>query len=127
MADFKLIGVMYPNAASDTSLTSAFAIPGEYSHFAVEIPALMCVTATGNIRWLGAASSTGTFREIVFSNNPATSTTGNAFVGEASYSSVASGAFLVCEAFMFAPYIKGKFTSTCTANTGIKVYARKFD
>lgn len=127
MSVYKFIASANVNAASNTSLTSAIAIPGEFSHFAVEVPAAMAITATAQIRVLGAQTLTGTYREIVYSNNPATSTSGNARAGEISASSVLSGAFVINEAIMFAPFIRFQFSATATANTALQVYGRKFD
>lgn len=127
MSDFKFIASANVDTASNTSLTSGLAIPGNFSHFAIEVPAAMLVTSTGNIRVLGARSLTGTYTQIVYSNNPATSTTGNAFAGEVSYSGVASGTWMINEALMFAPFVKFQFTNTATANTAINIYGRKFD
>ena len=127
MATFKYITTAFPDAASNTSLTSAFTVPGEFSHFAVEVPAGMLITATGNIRIYGANSATGTFREVVYSNNPSTATSGNSPAGEIGLSSVRSGAFVITEGLQFVPFAKFFFTNTCTANTGLKVYGRKFD
>ena len=127
MADFKFIASANVDAASNTSLTSAIQIPGGFSHFAIEIPAAMAATATAQLRVLAAATSGGTYRQVVYSNNPATATSGNAFAGEASGSSVLSGAFVINEALMFAPYVKFQFSATATANTAINVYGRKFD
>lgn len=127
MSDFKFIASANVDAASNTSLTSAIAIPGGFSHFSVEVPAAMAITATAQIRVLGSRTATGTFSEIVYSNNPATSTSGNARAGEISASSVLSGAFVINEALMFAPFVKFQFSSTATANTAINVYGRKFD
>lgn len=127
MALQKYVGTLYPDAASNTSLTSAWAVPGEFSHFVVEIPANMLVTTTGNVRWLGAGTVDGTYKQILYSNNPATSTSGGAFVGETPNSAAVSGAMVVCEAFQFTPFIKAQFSATCTANTGINVYAKKWD
>ncbi len=127
MSDFKFIASANVDAASNTSLTSAIAIPGNFSHFAVEVPQAMGITATCQIRVLGAQTIAGTFREVVYSNNPATSTSGNARAGEISASSVLSGAFVINEALMFAPFVKFQFSSTATANTALQVYGRKFD
>ena len=127
MADFKFILAATPDAASNTSQTSVFTIPGDFSHFVVEVPALMLVTATGNIRVLSAQSPTGTFRAVVYSNNPATATSGNQFAGEMSTSSIASGAMIINEAIQFVKFGRFQFSNTCTANTAINVYGRKFD
>ena len=127
MSEFKFIASANVNAASNTSLTSAIQIPGNFSHFAVEVPAAMCITATAQIKVLGAGSLAGTYREIVYSDNPATATSGNALAGKISASSVLSGAFVINEAIMFAPFVKFQFTSTATANTAINVWGRKFD
>src|SRR5580765_5818647 len=98
MSDFKFIASANVDTASATSLTSAIAIPGNFSHFAIEVPALMLNTATGNIRVLGGRSLTGTFQPIVYSNNPSTTTTGNAFAGEVAYTGVISGTWMINEA-----------------------------
>lgn len=126
MATFKLIGTITPDAASNTSLTSAFSMPGEFSHFAIEIPASMCASGVGNIRVMSANTPTGTYRHVVYSNNPATATSGNQYAGEMSSTSIASGAFVINEGLQFATYLKLQFTSTATANTGINLYGRKF-
>lgn len=127
MAEFKLVATTQPDAASNTSLSSEFSVPVEFSQFAVEIPttANWCVTATGGIGVLGAGAAAGTFRAIFYSSNPATATTG----GVQWISGNNTGnSLLICEALAFVPrFAKLQFTNTATASTDFKIYARKLD
>jgi len=129
MADFKIVANPSLNAASDTSLTSAFTVPGEFSHYAIKVPPLSgwCATvACCNVRIMGSDSPTGTFYDVGYSNNPATTTSGFA-LWEMASSSAISGGIVICEALQFTPYAKLKFTSTATANTAFMIFGRKFD
>lgn len=129
MATFKLMAVAVPNAASNTSRTSAFAVPGEVSHFMIQVPAATtwCVTTTCAIHVMGSQSQTGTFTEVAYSNNPATTTSGHAIWSTAGSATV-SGAMIICEALQFVPgWAQLRFVSTVTAATNFNIYARKFD
>jgi hypothetical protein len=129
VADFKIIATAYPDAASNTSLTSAFPISGGFSHFAIMIPAAagFCATATCNVRVLGSDSQTGTFYPIGYSNNPATTTSGFA-LWESAGSCAVGGAIVICEALQFSPgWAKLQFVQTATAASGFKILGRKFD
>lgn len=129
MATFKLMAIATPDAASNTSLTSAFPVPGEVSHFMIQIPpgTSWCATTTCGINVLGGESSTGSFYDVAYSNNPATSTSGHA-VWSTAGSAAVSGAAIICEALQFVPgFAKLRFLQTVTAATGFKIYARKFD
>ena len=126
MATFKVVATAKPDAASNTSLTSAFQVPGEFSHFAVLLPANFAITATCGVRILGSDSLTGTYRDVIYSNNPATATSGLA-PWQSPGSAAVSGAFVICEALQFVPFAKLQFQQTCTANTGFVIYGKKFD
>ena len=130
MADFKKIITAYPDAASNTSLTSAFTVPGEFSHFAINVPAMSVWAATiacGNVRVLGSPTLTGTYVPVGYSNNPATTTSGFA-VWESGMTACISGGIVICEALQFVPYAKLQFTGTMTAATSpFIVFGRKFD
>lgn len=125
MAAFKKI--VAATIATDGSVTSGFHVPGEFSHFSVMIPTATawCVTATCQIRILGADSATGTYREIGYSNNPATATSG---FRAWDTGGDGSGKLVICEALQFAPgFAKIQAVNTATASTEFVVYARKFD
>ena len=127
MPAFKLIATAAPSAASNTSLTSAFAVPADFTHYAIQMPASFAITASCGLKVLGSDSATGTFYEIGYSNNPATSTSGFAAWSSAGSCAV-SGAIVICEALQFAPgYAKIQFQQTATANTNLQIYGRKFD
>lgn len=127
MATVKWIADVLPAAASNTSLSSAFQVPGEFSHYMIAMPttASWCVTATGGVAVQVSDSSTGTYRNVAYSSNPSTSTTGSAnwITGND-----AGGKMVICEALMFAPgWAKLQFTATATAQVTFSVYGRKFD
>ena len=112
MANFVKIGTFTMDAASGTSLTSALRIPGEFSHFCLQVPSgatSWCTTTTVNIRALGADSAAGTFYQVGYSNNPATATSG----------------FALFE--ITGDYAKLQFSNTATAATNFTLYGRKFD
>lgn len=126
MSERRVVQVAYPDAASNTSLTSAFAVPKEYSHFAIVLPGLFANTATCGVGILTSDSPTGTFRKIAYSNNPATVTSTQVF-WDTPASAAISGAVIVCEALMFAQeYAKLQFTNTVTANTAFKIIGTNF-
>lgn len=129
MATFKQIAVAKPNAASDTSLTSAFYVPPEFSQFVIKIPALFAVTGTCNVQVLGSDSQTGTFYPIMYSHSPATSVSNyTASIWKTCASAACSGAWVICEAMAFVPgWAKLQFVSTATANTDFVIYGRKND
>jgi len=126
MATYKLIATAYPNAASDTSLTSAFKVDPEYTHFAIENKANITDAATSQgIQVLVSDSATGTFYTVAYSNNPATATSGTRAWDAAEDS---AGYMIICEALQFCPgYAKLRYLATLTANTGIRIWGRKFD
>lgn len=128
MANFCKIGTFTMDAASNTSLTSALPIPGEFTHFALKVPSgVWGATATNNIRILGADSSTGTYYQVGYSNNPSTATSGFP-ICEIANSAVVNGGFIISEAFMFVPgYAKLQFVNTATISTDFVLYGRKFD
>lgn len=127
MADFKRIITAVPNAASNTSLTSSFTVPGEFSHFAVLIPASSgwCVTTTVHVSVQGSVDNT-TFYDVGYSQNPATATSSFA-LWETVNSHAVSGALVICEAMQFTPYAKLRFSNTATAAANFYVLGRKFD
>lgn len=127
MATFKVIATATVDAASDTSLTSAFAVPGEMSHYAIAFPDIYAVTATCNVHILVSDSSTGTFKRVQYSANPSTAVT--AVSGEPWSTGIDSeNRMVICEALMFAPsHAKLQFVRTATANTDFVIYGRKFD
>lgn len=116
------------DAASNTSQTSALPIPGEFTHFALQIPSgVWGATATNNIRIKGAASAAGTYYQVGYSNNPSTATSGFP-ICEIANSAVVNGAYVISEAFMFVPgYAKLQFANTATISTDFVLYGRKFD
>jgi hypothetical protein len=125
MATYKLIANAMPVAASDTSLTSAFAVPGEFTHFMIQFPSAMAATTTCGIQVLGSDSASGTFYTVGYSNNPATATSG---FRAWDCGTDSPGNIIICEALQFVPgFAKLKFTNTLTANTGINIWGRKFD
>ena len=129
MATFKLLATASMDAASNTSLTSAFIVPGEMSHYALAIPtvASWCVTATCNVKVQVASSTADTFFTVGYSANPATSTTGITAEDWATGISP-DNQMVICEALMFSPgFAKLQFVSTATLTTDILVYGRKFD
>lgn len=129
MPTFKLIATATPNAASNTSLTSAFAVEPDFTHYAIMIPsaAAWCATTTCGIKVMASDSQTGTFYSVGYSNNPATSTSGFALWESAGSASVGGG-IVICEALQFAPgWAKLQFTQTATANASFKIFGRKFD
>lgn len=130
MANFVKIGTFTMDAASGTSLTSALRIPGEFSHFCLQVPSgatSWCTTTTVNIRALGADSAAGTFYQVGYSNNPATATSGFALF-EIANSACINGGRVISEGFMFTgDYAKLQFSNTATAATNFTLYGRKFD
>jgi len=130
MATFKKIATATPDAASDTSLTSAFYVPGEFSQYAMRVPALFAITGTCNIQVLGAQTSTGeTFYPVMYSHSPATSTSNyTAAIWKTHASAACSGAWVISEAFAFVPgWAKLQFVTTSTMNTSFAIYGRKED
>lgn len=130
MADFKVIVNAVPDAASNTSLTSAFKVMGEFSHYAIKIAAQTTWSATaacGNIRVLGSDTLTGTYVPVGYSNNPATTTSGFA-LWETGMTACVSGGVVICEALQFTPFAKLQYTGTMTAAVGqFVIFGRKFD
>lgn len=130
MAIYKAVATATPDAASNTSLTSAFAIPTEYEQFAIRVPPLFAITATCGIKILGAATSTGeTFLTVMYGNSPAT-TTSNTLISnwESPHSAACTGAYIICEGMAFVPgWAKLQFTATATMNTNFVIYGRKKD
>lgn len=128
MRQYKLIATAYPNAASNTSLTSVVPIPGEFDEYAILVPAAFANTATCSVRVLGAESESGTFYDISYSNPPSTATCSLVNqTWQSPASAAVSGAFVLCEALRFVPgYAKFQYQNTATAHTGaaIKVFAR---
>lgn len=126
MATYKLIATVYPDAASNTSLSSAFAVPGEYTHFMIEMPNLRAITATCGMQVQGCDSLDGTYYTVGYSNNPATATSG---FRAWDAGTTTPGSMVICEALQFVPgYAKIKFTATLTANAYCaRVFGRKFD
>lgn len=128
MAEFKLVKTPVC-AATGVSVTSAFTVPAEFTHFAVYIPPSTgwCATTTCNVRIQGSTSIDGTYYDVGYSNNPATSTSGYA-LWEAPSSAAVSGGFVICEALQFVPFARLRFTNTATVVAGgWAIYARKFD
>lgn len=127
MPAFKLIATATPDAASNTSLTSAFKVDQDFTHYAIQIPSNFAVTASCGLKVLGSDSATGSFFTIGYSNNPATTTSGFAEWSSAGSCAV-SGAIVICEALQFAPgYAKLQFQQTATVAASFKIYGRKFD
>lgn len=128
MADFKLVGYAAMDAASNTSLTSAIKIAPELTHYMIRIPPAAFNATTCTVSILGAETSTATYLPLCYSNNPATSTSSGISYWEAPATAAVSGALVICEGAQFVPgWMKFKFSSTATANTGIQVWAHKFD
>lgn len=129
MAAYVKIGTFTMDAASATSLTSALQIPGEFSHFALQVPSgatTWCATTTVNIRVLAAVSSTGSYYQVGYSNNPATATSGFN-LWEVGFSAARNGGMVICEGMQFAKYAKLQFSNTATASTDFVLMGRKFD
>ena len=130
MADFKIIATAAPDAASNTSLTSAFKVPGEFSHFAIKVATMTTWAATiacGNVSILGSDTLAGTYYPVGYSNNPATTTSGFA-VWESGMTACINGGIVICEGLQFVPFAKLKFSATMTASVGqFVVFGRKFD
>lgn len=127
MADVKLIATVYPAAASNTSLSSAFQVPGEFSHYFIKMPttASWSVTTTGGVALMIGETETGTFYQVAYSSNPSTSTTGS--VNWISGND-AGGKMIICEGLAFSPgWAKLQFTTTATAQVAFSIYGRKFD
>lgn len=125
MATVKLIATVSPAAASDTSLSSAFAVPGEFSHYFVACPSAFGNTSTAGFAVQVSDTQTGTYYNVAYSSNPSTSTTGSTNWNSGGE---AGGKAIICEALAFSPgWAKLQFTRTCTANTSFYVYGRKFD
>lgn len=117
------------DAASNTSLTSQFLIPGEFAQFAVRVipTSAWCITATCNVRLLATDSQSGTtFYPVGYSNNPSTSTSGFP-LWEIPQSATLSGGVVIAEGLGFAKWGKFQFTKTATAATAFIVYGRKYD
>lgn len=128
MATFKELLTVTMDAASNTSLTSAFEIPTEFNRFALEVPASSgwCITATVNVRLQQARSAAGTYRNVYFSQNPTTATSGNT-IWEATQSVTGNGGFVIGEVFSYAKYCKLQFTRTATAAATFVLYGGKDD
>lgn len=127
MATVKFIADVLPNAASNTSLSSAFQVPGDFSHYMLAMPvaASLFITATGGVAIQVSDTSTGTFRNVAYSNNPSTTTTGTK---NWESGNDAGGKLIICEALMFSPgWAKLQYTNTATAAVTTTVFGRKFD
>lgn len=128
MSYYGKITTVTPNAASNTSLTSVFEVPKEFSHFAFSVPTVSgwCVTSTCNIRVEVSDAEDGTFYEVGYSANPATATTGVAAESWGS-GNAPGGKMIICEALMFSPgYARLKFVNTATATADFVIYGRQF-
>ena len=129
MASYVKIGTFTMNAASNTTLTSALEVPGEFSHYAIVIPSgatSWCTTTTVNVRVLSAVDSSSTYYQVGYSNNPATSTSGFA-LWEAGNSACINGGVVICEGMQFAKYAKLQFSNVATGVTNFVLMGRKFD
>jgi hypothetical protein len=127
MATVKFIADVMPNAVSNTSLSSAFQVPGEFSHYMLQMPSItsLCVTTTCAINILVSDSSTGTFTTVAYSSNPATASTG---AYDWNTGSASGSKMIICEALMFSPgWAKLQYANTATAAVTVTVYGRKFD
>jgi len=97
---------------------------GEFNRFMVALPAGSSYFATEvvNCRMQGSPDNGTTWHTIGYSNNPATATT--AFTPwEAPQD--AWGSACICEAALFAPYVRLTFTATATAAATCYIYAGK--
>jgi hypothetical protein len=128
VADRKLIAEVCPNAASNTSISSSFQVPAEFTHFFIEIPQTnsWCVGASSGVRVQGASTQNGTYRTIAYSHNPSTAVIGAQ--AEWISGSAATGFNVICEALQFSPpWARLQFVNTATAVATFNVYGRKFD
>ena len=128
MSDRRVIAYATMDAASNTSQTSAFEVPKDYSHFAIVIPAAntWCQSTVCGLAVLTADSLAGPFRKIGYSNNPATVTSDQVF-WDSPKSAAVSGSVIICEALMFAQkYAKIQFTNTATATTAFPIIGTNY-
>ncbi len=114
--------------AATASQTSAIQLDyGEPVIWAIKVPAVAnwCVTATCNIRLLGAVSSSGTYVTIGYSQNPATGTSETFRNWEVPISS--SDVVATCEAAQFMPWVKIQATNSATVATSFYLIGRKIN
>lgn len=140
MALMKQIATATMDAASNTSLTSAFFVPGEFQQFLLRLPpcANWSATASCGINILGSPTQGGAFYQVGYSNNPATVSSAWS-PWSAAGSATVSGCNIICEALAFLPgvvdssqsqaagaWAKVQFLQTVTMATDIAIYGRKF-
>ena len=132
MAVYKQIA--YASASSGTTvetMTNAFEVPTDFTEFAIQVPALLGVTATIGVQVYGATSNV-TFTSFfpVYYPNAVGTVTSNSLISiwQSPNSAACLGGFVVCEALKYCPgWARFHFTATMTMLTGITVYGRKYD
>jgi hypothetical protein len=126
MAVFKQIATAYPNAASDTSLTSVFTYSTEYQKYAILVPPVIANTATCGINVLGYDSVTNAYYDICYGNNPYSITCNTIMsIWQSPASAASVGMFVMCDALEnTVGQAKLRFLRTMTANTSIRIFAR---
>ena len=112
-------------AANASQTAARYLDYGEPVIWAVQVPAVAnwCVTATCNIRLLGAVASDATFMTIGYSQNPATGTSEAFRPWEVSQA--VSDVVATCEAAQFMPWVKIQATNTATVATSFKLIGRR--
>lgn len=126
---FDKIGVFTMDVASGASTTSAFRIPGEYSHFMLQVPSgctTWCTTTSVNIRILSGDTATGNYYRVGYSNSPFTATSGFN-LSEIPQSVAIDGGAVIIEGLMFSKNAKLSFSNVATAATNFTLFGRKFD
>lgn len=129
MAMFGKIGVFTMDVASGASTTSAMQIPGEFSHFMLQVPSgatTWCSTTSVNIRLLAGDTATGNFYQVGYSNSPFTATSGFN-LSEIPQTAAINGGAVIAEGFMFSKFAKLSFSNVATAATNFTLFGRKFD
>lgn len=122
-----IVGTFTPNAASGTSLTSAFAIPRDYTNFALQIPSAVnwCATLTVNVRVLCSTSETGTYYAVGYNNNTIATATSGFPLWEAPQAAATNGGIVKMDVLNNMTYAKLQFTNNATAVTGFVLFAEK--
>lgn len=102
-----------PVAVNAKSSTSGVYIGNDRpTLWAMQVPTatVWCITATVNVTLLGSIDDVN-YRQVGYSNNPATATSG---FRAWEVPQGGDNAFVICEAAQFMPYVKIQITNTAT-------------
>ena len=120
-----VVTVYTANIATGASYTADIAIgEGEFNRFALGLPQVTSVFTTEVVdtTMQGSPDSGTTYFTVGYSNNPGTATTGFTAWGSPQD---AWGSMVICEAALFAPMVRVKFSVAATASASVYLFAGK--